>query len=174
MKMMCSLVILAVSALLFDGCLCANPADFTVHGVDGGKTFRLSEARGKYVALHFLLKTTCPYCLKHTQEYIEKAPTVPGVIHVFLKPDTDEEIKAWAGKLGDDTMTIYRDPEAELAKQFKIPDGYKFHGQVVHFPAFVLLDPAGKEVFRYVGKSNRDRFSFDQFAQKMAELTKGK
>lgn len=40
----------------------------------------------------------------------------------------------------------------------------------MHYPALVLLDPAGKEVFRYVGKSNADRFSYEQFAEKLAEL----
>ena len=50
------------------------------------------------------------------------------------------------------------------------PGGYRFNGQTVHYPALVLLDPAGKEVFRYVGKSNADRFSYDQFAAKLTEL----
>lgn len=65
---------------------------------------------------------------------------------------------------------IYRDPDAGLAKQFGIPDGYAFHGQTVHFPALVLLDPEGKEVFRYVGKHNGDRLGFDALTAKLAEL----
>jgi len=67
-------------------------------------------------------------------------------------------------------VTIYRDAEAKLADAFGIPGGYQFHGQSVHYPALVLLNPAGKEVFRYVGKSNADRFSYDQFAEKLAGL----
>lgn len=35
----------------------------------------------------------------------------------------------------------------------------------------VLLDTNGKEVFRYVGKNNADRFSYDQFAAKLKEFT---
>ena len=69
---------------------------------------------------------------------------------------------------------IYRDPEAALAKAFDIPFGYKFHGQVVHYPALVILDPKGKEVFRYVGKNNGDRYEFDDFVTKIAELKKKK
>ena len=36
-----------------------------------------------------------------------------------------------------------RDPEAALATLFDSPDGYSFHGQIVHYPALVLIDPQG-------------------------------
>lgn len=155
----------------------ASPDDFTLQSATSKATFKLSDARGKYVALHFLLKTECPLCLRHTRDYFAKAATLPNVVQVFVKPDTDAEIKAWAGKLPADELAkhpIYRDPDAKLAKAFSIPDGYKFHGQVVHFPATVLLDPKGKEVFRHVGKSNSDRLSFEKLASKVSELAKEK
>src|ERR1044072_7381228 len=79
--------------------LAAAPADFTLTSPTDGKVFRLSEAKGRYVALHFLLKTECPFCLRHSAEYSMKAPTVAGVTHIFLKPDSDAEIKSWAGKI---------------------------------------------------------------------------
>ena len=155
--------------------LSAAPVDFTVESPADGKIFKLADAKGKYVALHFLLKTECPFCLKHTRDYAMKSVNMPAAVHVFLKPDSAEEIKAWSDKAnrGDDfaDVVIYRDAEAKLAEQYGIPDGYQFHGQSVHFPALVLLDPAGKEVFRQVGKSNADRFSYEQFAMKLAELS---
>ena len=151
----------------------AVPVDFSVESPTAGKTFRLSEAKGKFVALHFLLKTECPFCLKHTRDYATKSASMPEVVQVFLKPDSAEEIKAWAAKAnrGDETpdVPVYRDVDARVADQFGIPAGYQFHGQSVHYPALVLLDPAGKEVFRY-GKSNADRFSYEQFAGMLAEL----
>lgn len=151
----------------------ANPGDFTVNSVTSTNVFKLSEASGKYVALHFLLQTECPFCLRHTQEYLNKSASDSRVIHIFLKPDTDAEIKAWATKLGTDLskLEIYCDPKAAIAKDFNIPDGYKFHGQTVHYPALVLLDTKGQEVFRYVGKSNSDRFSYEKFSAKLEELT---
>jgi hypothetical protein len=33
------------------------------------------------------------------------------------------------------------------------------------------LDGSGKEVFRYVGESNRDRYPYDKFLSKLGELT---
>ena len=53
----------------------------------------------------------------------------------------------------------------------KSPDGYAFHNQVVHYPALILLGPDGKEVFRYIGKNNSDRYSFEQLSIKIHELT---
>jgi peroxiredoxin Q/BCP len=151
----------------------ANPDDFTVRGVTSTNVFQLSAAKGRFVALHFLLKTECPYCLRYTREYAQKSAGAAQVIQVFLKPDTEAEIKAWAAKLGEDPLdvTVYRDPDAALAKAYHIPDGYKFHGQTVHYPALVLLDAKGKEVFRYVGKSNADRLAYEKFTAKLKELT---
>ncbi|MBX7211332.1 MAG: redoxin domain-containing protein [Verrucomicrobiaceae bacterium] len=153
----------------------AAPDDFTVKSATDKSSFSLKQVRGKFVAVHFLLKTECPYCLRHTNDYFTKAASLPDVIQVFLKPDTDVEIEKWAAKLPAGQLTahpIYRDPNARLAKAFDIPDGYKFHGQTVHYPATVLIGPGGKEAFRYVGKSNADRLAFEKLADKVKELTR--
>jgi peroxiredoxin Q/BCP len=151
----------------------ANPDDFSVESATGTNRFKLSEARGKLVALHFLLKTECPYCLRHTREYAKKSATDSRVVHVFLKPDSEAEVRAWASKLGGESLklTIYRDPDAALARAYNVPGGYKFHGQAVHYPALVLLDANGKEVFRYVGKDNTDRLAYEKFSAKLQEVT---
>jgi peroxiredoxin Q/BCP len=168
--------LLAVLSLTFTLVHAAPPADFTVDAPADNTKFRLSEAKGKYVVLHFLLKTECPVCLRHTREYARKAATLPDTVQVFLKPDSAEEIRKWTVQAAEDPVkpiTVYRDADAQLAKAFEIPDGYAFHGQTVHYPALVILDPAGKEVFRYVGKNNTDRYGFDLLSAKLAEL-KGK
>ena len=152
----------------------ANPTNFTVQAVSESKTFKLADARGKFVALHFLLKTECPLCLRHTRDYAAKSASDSRAVHIFLKPDSEEEIKQWRLKFSEKSQapTIYRDPDAQLAKAYNIPDGYKFHGQTVHYPALVLLDAEGKEVFLYVGKSNADRLSYEKFSAKLDELAK--
>lgn len=167
--------VLASLWLLAATAIAAPPADFTVKSATDKSTFSLKDARGKFVAVHFLLKTECPLCLRHTRDYLTKAPTLPNVVQVFLKPDTDKEIEAWSAKLPAEDLAkqpIYRDANAKLAKAFDIPDGYQFHGQVVHYPATVLIGPDGREVFRHVGKSNSDRLPFEKLAEKVAELTK--
>ncbi len=165
---------LALLASLSASVLAQQPADFMLLSATDSNTFVLSGAKGKYVALHFLLKTECPFCLRHTHEYMSKADSLPGVLQVFIKPDSEGEIEEWAEKLPDDqpaVFPVYRDPEAQLAELFDIPDGYYFHGQSVHYPALVLIGPDGKEVFRYVGKNNTDRFSFERLSIKVKDLT---
>ena len=149
--------------------------EIKLNSVTSNHQFSLQEAKGKFVALHFLLKTECPVCTRHTQEYFKNADQLPDVLQVFIKPDTKEEIEEWAKGLSSedlDMLPIYRDPGAKLAKKLKIPDGYAFHGQVVHYPALVLIGPDSKEVFRYVGKNNRDRYSFLELESKIQELTR--
>ena len=165
---------LALALLLFSiHTKAQNVKDFTLTSVTDKSSFTLSKSKGKYIAIHFLLKTECPYCIRHTSEYFEKANTLKNVVQVFVKPDNEQEIKEWANKLSSGNGTvypIYQDPGAKLADQFNIPSGYQFHGQVVHYPALVLLNQNGEEVFRYVGKNNSDRFSFDKLKKKIEEL----
>lgn len=151
--------------------LAQNVKDFTLTSVTDNTTFTLSKSKGKFIALHFLLKTECPYCIRHTSEYFEKASSLANVIQVFIKPDSEEEIKAWANKLkSTNSLPVYQDVNANLADQFNIPNGYSFHGQIVHYPALVLLNEKGEEVFRYVGKNNSDRFSFENLKLKIEEI----
>jgi hypothetical protein len=91
------------------------------------------------------------------------------VDHIFIKPDTEEEIRAWSRDMPKGAP-IHRDADAALARRLAVPDGYEFHGLRVHFPALILVDGEGREVFRHVGKDNVDRMPFDAFASKVAEL----
>ncbi len=176
MKTLClSLFLLGIFVV---NVLAENPTEFSLQSALDDSKFELSAYQGKTVVLHFLLKTECPYCLKHTQNYARLAEKTPDIVHVFVKPDSVQEIKSWASNLDkkglDKLPKIFRDPSAELAKKFGIPDGYSFHGQKVHFPALVALDGNGKEIFRYVGESNADRMSTKDFMAKLEEMQKGK
>ena len=94
-----------------------------------------------------------------------------NVTQVFIKPDNEEEIKEWAKKIKFNiSFPIYQDIDAQLADQLNIPNGYQFHGQVVHYPALIILNKKGEELFRYIGENNSDRFSFDKLKMKIEEL----
>lgn len=175
------IITLAVSALCLMISACAvqadNPENFKVKSATDDSTFELSEHKGKTVVLHFLLKTECPICMRYTHDYAALAEKSSDVVHVFLKPDSEDDIKAWTEGLDkrglDELPKIYRDVDAKIADEYKIPNGYKFHGQTVHYPALIILNGKGKEQFRYVGKSNSDRLSVKDFEAKLAELKKG-
>ena len=172
-----SLSLFAALSLLLCPIACPQaPEEFTLDSPTHDKTIKLSELKGKTVALHFLLKTECPYCLRYTRNYAKSAEQNPDIVHLFVKPDTSDEIKGWASHLDSkglkETPAIFRDPEAQLAKAFNIPDGYKFHGESVHYPALIVLDSNGQELFRYVGKNNSDRLSYDDFQKLLAANVK--
>lgn len=139
-----------------------------------GTTFTVKQHHGKLIALHFLLKSECPFCLKLTHDYALLAQSTPDVLHLFIKPDNDEEIRSWAAKVQQDQLQgppiIYRDADEKLAEAYHIPDGYQFHGQSVHYPALVLIDDTGKELFRHVGKDNSDRMAPEEFTTRLALL----
>lgn len=141
-----------------------------------GTKLALAEQKGKLIAIHFLLKSECPFCLKLTHDYAVEATSQSEVLHLFLKPDNASEIKVWAKKISKDGLkkppVIYRDADSQLAKAFSIPDGYQFHGQVVHYPALVLLDDSGKELFRHVGKGNADRIWPGDFTAMLSKVAK--
>lgn len=69
---------------------------------------------------------------------------------------------------------ICRDTDADLARAFGIPDGLLFHGQVVHYPALVLLGPDGREHRRnrprrhHVRPKDHGRLAPIQFPRELA------
>ena len=169
------LAIFSLIAVFATSAFAENPQDFSIESPTHGTKFTLSEQKGKVIAIHFLLKTECPFCSKYTHDYAKLEANTPDVVHLFVKPDSVDEIKAWAGKIDKKDLKalpiIYRDPDARLAKEFGVPDGYKFHGQSVHFPALVVLNSSGSELFRYVGKNNSDRMKPDDFIAKLKAKT---
>jgi len=167
-----ALVLLTLSLSTFSKAQSSN--DFVLPSATDSTEFKLSEQKGKYIVLHFLLKTECPYCTKHTSEYVQHLDSFPDVVHVFIKPDKESRIKEWAKKVPgvDGSVPVYRDVNAQLAKKLNIPGGYSFHGQTVHYPALIILNKDGKEVFRYVGEDNTDRYPFYRFARKIMKLIK--
>ncbi len=103
-------------------------------------------------------------------------------VAIAVLGDEDEAIAQWKTSYLDKFLSettsgavpvIYSDQDARLAETFGIPDGYEFHDEVVHYPALIIIDPEGNEVFRYVGESNRDRITFDQFTATIADLKAG-
>lgn len=169
------MISLFLSALTLTAIALAESPDISLKSASGDREFRLSQARGRYVALHFLMQTECPYCTEHVRDYAKNAAAVAGVEHLFIKPDPVEEVRAWAEKLQDPTtsMAIYHDADARLAASLGVPDGYAFHGQTVLYPALIVFGPDGTEAFRYVGRDNQDRLPFEKFAARMAEHSRG-
>ena len=88
--------------------------NFVVESPTHGTRFALADQKGKVLALHFLLKTECPNCLKLAHDYSQLEASNPDVVHLFLKPDSTDEIKVWAANISQEGLkslpVVYRTP----------------------------------------------------------------
>jgi peroxiredoxin/YHS domain-containing protein len=132
-------------------------------------TFSLADSKGKYLALHFLTKTDTPECTKFVQDFLRAAPTVAGVMHVFIKPDSEGEVKAWSAQFNDDAASIFLDPDGALAQDLNVPTGLSINGTTSTYPATIVFDMDGKELFRYEGKAHHDHLTFDDFKRQLED-----
>ncbi len=109
----------------------------------GDKSFKSRQAARRVNALHFLLKTECPYCLRYAQEYAAQAPSVAGVTHIFIKPDAEADIAAWQGssqRPGRQASDLSRRRRQGRAA-FGLAADFDFHGTKSNHPALILLGP---------------------------------
>jgi YHS domain-containing protein/peroxiredoxin len=158
-----------------DGAASARQPPDTLHALSapsGGTAFHLNDAAGHYLALHFLTRTDTPECTAFTRDYLQKAPTVAGVRHIFVKADDAAAVNAWAAQFGDDAKTVYVDPAGALAKDLSIPSGLAIGGTMSNYPATVVFGPDGKELFRHVGLAHDGHLAFAEFAKNLAEKSK--
>lgn len=132
-------------------------------------TFSIADAKGKYLALHFLTKTDTPECTAFVRDTLRAAPTVAGVLHIFIKPDSEGEVKNWAAQFNDDASAIFLDPDSALAKDLKVPDGLSINGTSSTYPATIVFSPAGTELFRYEGKAHHDHITFEAFTRQLQD-----
>lgn len=139
----------------------------TLTAITDHHTFSLADGKGKFLALHFLTKTDTPECTNFVHDFLRAAPTVAGVTHVFIKPDSEGEVKAWSAQFNDDARSIFLDPNSALAQDLKVPTGLTINGTSSTFPATIVFDIAGKELFRYEGTAHHDHLTFDAFKRQL-------
>ena len=59
------------------------PGKIKLKSATDNKEFNLAIEKGKFVALHFLLKTECPYCIRHTQDYFKNKSIFAATVFLF-------------------------------------------------------------------------------------------
>lgn len=138
----------------------------------GGPAFRVGDAVGHDLALHFLTRTDTRECTDFAREYLQQAPTVAGVRHVFIKADDAGSVKAWAKQFGDEARAVYVDHDGALARDLGIPDGLMIDGVSSNYPATVVFGRNGEELFRYVGRTPDDHLHFGDFEKRLTEQTR--
>jgi YHS domain-containing protein len=141
-----------------------QPEPPAIVSVSDGAAFAIKDAAGKYLALHFLAGTDA-HCADFVRAYHAGRAGIAGVKHVFIYPGDAARARTWSTELTSALVTV--DPGHSLATRLKIPVS-EGHGH----SATIVLDPAGKELFRHVGASHADHLSFDAFAIRMAQATR--
>lgn len=136
------------------------PVDFEVRA--GDDKFRLSETRGKCVAIQFLPPDNCAGCLDYVNASMQRRDELAGFLHVFLMPATEEIVSSFRSSFRRDeseTPPIYADADGDVAARFGIPRADNTSPPV---PVTILIDPNGAEVYRHIGAHVMDLPSIDK------------
>jgi peroxiredoxin len=149
-----TLAVLGLSLMMTDAVRAADAAqtlqpvspplmapDFTLKGEDG-KTYRLSDYRGKVVVLNFWA-TWCPPCryempsMERAHNKLKKEPIVLLAINVG---ETEEVVFEFTGRYPV-TFPLLLDLDGKVIRQYP----------VIGLPTTFVIDPQGKVVYRAVG-----------------------
>lgn len=147
-----------------------DPTHPAVTAVADDRSLSIDDLKGSYLALHFVGATTSPAGAKFVRDTISNAPSVAGVMHLFISAEPAAQVKAWAEQFGDSAKMVFVDKDGGLAADLGLKAGSS--AGVTGEPATIVLDPEGKELFRSVGAGLDDYLSFDRFARQMADRSR--
>ncbi len=137
----------------------ASPAtDFTL-GTEG-HVFRSADARGKFLAIHFLSANQPD--VSPLTDYASGERTLAGFAQVFVTSGSPEQLAAVISAAPKELAEkIYRDPDEHLSAQFRLPPRSARAAEAIE--ATIVLDPDGNEILRRTAKDGSHQFSFSQF-----------
>ncbi len=136
-----------------------------VVGVMDGRVFRMNEAAGAVLAVHFLPESPDAEGAALVREYSSRAATVAGVKHLFVTGAGQAGAKEWAARAGDAARFVYLDEGGALAGELGVAPG-------AALPVTVVLGTDGRELFRHAGSSAADSLKFADFAARLDSLTR--
>lgn len=136
-----------------------------------GKTVTLAEYRGRVVLLAFTRGAWCPACLEQLLQLERlKETALKGVSILVVAPDTPEGSRAFVA-------TVERQRRVRLTHRFlSAPRGRTLNrpagggaGKAPRLPpSLVLVDPDGREAWRFVESEHRMRPSDREVARAVA------
>lgn len=117
-----------------------------------GHAFSIKDARGRYLALHFLSDADSTECASFIRDYLAAASELAGVQHLFIRTTASSDAKMWASQFGDGTA-MFLDSDGALARDLNVSSPF----------ATVLLNTDGTELFRHAGKTHSDHMAWSAF-----------
>ncbi len=138
---------LSLLLLLIPTLLLAEPVDFSLKGLDG-KTYKLSDYRGKWVVVNYWA-TWCPPCLEEIPElevfYSNHKNSDAVVLGIALERIKNDRLKAFVEQQFMSYPVLKASPEARPPL-----------GSVPGLPTTYLVDPKGEIVAKQVGGVTRE------------------
>jgi cytochrome c biogenesis protein CcdA/peroxiredoxin len=135
--------------------------DFKVTSIDG-KTFRLSDHRGKVVLLD-LFATWCPACNTGMPTLVKLHQRYKDAVFISLSVegsgDTEDDLKEFKEKYGAD-WTFARDTDKVWQQYQDLSEPF--------IPTIVIINPQGKLTFRDIGE-----LPYDVLSDQMDKAAKG-
>jgi YHS domain-containing protein len=148
----------------------AGPEDIKMACLGARQPISLKDLRGRIVALHFLGVPDSPAATELIKTYSAAASSLAGTGHVFVHTGSHDAFLSWCQqfKAGSPLVVFAHDEGGALAREFDLP----VPASGVSRPATIVLDPAGKEVFRHVGTRESDVLGWKEFAKRVEDTTR--
>lgn len=132
----------------------------TLRALEGRNTLNLKEARGRYVAVHYLpaVNGAAPEQAAAVRDMEAGGLGLAGLEQAYVTPSDG----AWTAELGEARSALFLDADGALGRELKLD---------TTIPATVVFDEEGRELFRWVGTSGQDHQAFASFSARFTKLT---
>jgi thiol-disulfide isomerase/thioredoxin len=138
-----------LTAIVSASVVATPAAAFSLNDAEG-KTWRLTDLKGKWVVVNFWA-TWCAPCVKEIPDLAAFAKAHPdnvAVLGVALDYDNVPQLKAFAKKVGLTYPLVLGEEQDQAEKQL---------GRVKGLPTTLVYDPSGKQVLNRTGTITREQ-----------------
>ena len=140
---------------------------------EGSAVFDSASARGRVLVVHVLSGRVSQANAAYLKDLAKAASTVAGVTHVIVQNASEADFRATVATAPESLVhSMYRDSSGAAEQLLHLEGTIDADGASVAAPAVLVLDPAGKELYRRIGKKDTDRDSATALAKKIGELTR--
>lgn len=155
---------LAFAGLSAGGLLFAHQPAHTIAAAVDNKPFTISNAKGRYLALHYMQIPPSDESAAQVLEFTRRSSEVAGVVHAFVVRSGAADARDWATRCRSAESLVYYDADGQLANELMANRSPSSETTSPPARFTIVFDPDGKELLRIVPGSGEVFPSFDAFA----------